>query len=338
MSEEQSTALETVPRPEHDLAPVRAATGSAWALARMSDEEFATTMAAAKKGRERLHQVMRNMMTEGIHFGKIPGTDKPTLLKPGAEVLCQMFHLVPDVKATVEYGDGLVSPEITVRSRCVIHAGSLDGPAVGTGEAAANSWERKWRYRAAERICPACKKPAIIKGSDKYGGGWVCWKKKDGCGKKWADGAAEIESQTAGLVANPDPYDLLNTITKIANKRAKLDAVITSTSSSDLLTQDMDESVPTPTPAPYTPAEFVEDVAGPPTDVEHRTAEPIFTVPFGKNLGTAVVDLSVVQIEWYLDEARMNLAEKHPRARPYDERKWIRTLEAQLEILMGASK
>ena len=35
--------------------------------------------------------------------------------------------------------------------------------------------------------CPECGKPAIIKGKPEYGGGWLCYKKKDGCGAKWSD-------------------------------------------------------------------------------------------------------------------------------------------------------
>lgn len=34
--------------------------------------------------------------------------------------------------------------------------------------------------------CPKCGKPdAVIKSKEEYGGGWVCFKKKDGCGAKW---------------------------------------------------------------------------------------------------------------------------------------------------------
>lgn len=33
--------------------------------------------------------------------------------------------------------------------------------------------------------CPECGVEAVIKGRPEHGGGWVCWKKADGCGKKW---------------------------------------------------------------------------------------------------------------------------------------------------------
>jgi hypothetical protein len=36
--------------------------------------------------------------------------------------------------------------------------------------------------------CPRCgKTDSIIKGAEQYGGGWVCWKKRGGCGEKWPE-------------------------------------------------------------------------------------------------------------------------------------------------------
>jgi hypothetical protein len=319
------TAIQTVtPAPETALTRH---SGAAWALAELTDEEFAETMEAAKKGRDRLLQVMRHMMADGTHFGTIPGTDKKTILKPGIEVLCQMFSLIPDSRSEVIYGDGATSPHITVRSRCTVHYKSLDGPVVGIGEAAATSWEKKWRYRSAERTCPKCKKAAIIKGSERWGGGWVCWKKKDGCGAKWSDGAAVIESQNAGQVENPDPYEALNTIVKIANKRARFDAVITATSSSDLLTQDMEEAIV----APKEPA-VVPD-GDPSADDSQATDAAVFQVPYGKNKGKPVIDLTERELQWYIDIARANLSADVPSERPYDEREWLETCRAQLGLL-----
>src|SRR6185369_11171744 len=39
--------------------------------------------------------VTKQLMQEGVDYGKIPGTsDKPALLKPGAEKLCNLFGMV----------------------------------------------------------------------------------------------------------------------------------------------------------------------------------------------------------------------------------------------------
>ncbi len=37
-------------------------------------------------------------------------------------------------------------------------------------------------------VCPACKADAMIKSKAEWGGGWVCFKKKGGCGTKWPEG------------------------------------------------------------------------------------------------------------------------------------------------------
>lgn len=44
------------------------------------------------------------------------------------------------------------------------------------------------REQRPSAICPACGKDAIIKGKAEWGGGWVCFKKKGGCGLKWPEG------------------------------------------------------------------------------------------------------------------------------------------------------
>jgi hypothetical protein len=189
-------------------------------------------------------------MTEGVDYGKIPGTDKPTLLKPGAEKLGVLFQL--DVQLTNEkvWGPG---DHLTVISRAtVFHAPT--GARLGFGEGVCSTRERKYAYRRGERVCPACEKPAIIKGKAEYGGGWVCFKKRDGCGSKFSDGDPTIEKQQVGDVENPDLPDLWNTAVKMAEKRARVDAVLAVTGASALFTQDI-EDAPRSEPAEQPPPE-----------------------------------------------------------------------------------
>ena len=215
------------------------------AMATMSEGEFETRLLALKRGQERIKRIKQELMEEDAHYGVIPGTKKPTLLKPGAEVLCSIYGLRPDFIPTLEVGDGLQAPTLRVTMRCELHLGDISGPVVAVGYGSANSWERKHRYRRGERACPACGVVGqIIKGKAEYGGGWLCWKNKGGCGAKWPDGAAEIESQQVSDVPNPDPYDLENTLVKMAKKRAHIDAALTGTASSDLFTQDLEEGGP----------------------------------------------------------------------------------------------
>lgn len=215
------------------------------AMATMSEAEFDVRLVALKRGQDRIKRIKQELMEEGAHYGVIPGTKKPTLLKPGAEVLCSIYGLRPDFVPTIEAGDGVTTPTLRVTMRCELHLGDIAGPVVAVGYGSANSWERKHRYRRGERACPACGVVGqVIKGKDEYGGGWLCWKKNGGCGAKFPDGAPEIEGQQVGDVQNPDPYDLENTLVKMAKKRAHIDAALTGTASSDLFTQDLEESGP----------------------------------------------------------------------------------------------
>ena len=52
------------------------------------------SVADVRKRKELVHELMRELMVPGQHYGEIPGTDgKPALLKSGAEMLCMTFRL-----------------------------------------------------------------------------------------------------------------------------------------------------------------------------------------------------------------------------------------------------
>jgi len=212
------------------------------ALAALSDDEFERRLAALDTMRTRVARMQKALMRLDVDYGVIPGTGtKPTLLKPGAEKLCQAYGLAADFLPKRTTGDGLTVPHLSYVTRCELHLGSLDGLVIAVGYGAANSWERKHRYRRGERLCPDCGKPTIIKGRDEYGGGWLCFAKKGGCGHKWPDGAAEIEGQTVGDIENPDPFDLDVVLAKMSEKRAFIDATLRATAASGLFTQDIED-------------------------------------------------------------------------------------------------
>lgn len=185
-----------------------------------------------------IREAMQTAMTADVDYGVIPGTGgKPTLLKPGAEKLAVLFQLDVQTVTRKEWGPG---DHLTVEaSVTVFHAPT--GIRLGSGEGLCTTREKKYGKRKADRVCPTCGATAIIKGKAEYGGGWLCWKKRDGCNAKFSDGDQRIESQQAGEVDNPDLPDTWNTVVKMAKKRAVIDAVLLATGASALFTQDAED-------------------------------------------------------------------------------------------------
>lgn len=185
-----------------------------------------------------IKDAMTQAMEVDVDYGVIPGTGgKPTLLKPGAEKLGVLFQL--DVQLENEkHFDG---DHLTVVSRATVyHAPS--GTRLGSGEGLCSTREAKYAWRKGERVCPACGAAAIIKGKAEFGGGWLCWKKRDGCGAKFNDGETVIEGQNVDKVPNPELADCWNTVEKMASKRARIDAVLAVTGASALFAQDVEKA------------------------------------------------------------------------------------------------
>ena len=184
----------------------------------------------------KVQEIMATLLKNGEHYGTIPGTNKPTLLKPGAEKLTFTFRLLPKFRITkTDLPNGHREYELV----CELwhESGVFEGEGVGS----CSTMESKYRYRNAAKKCPQCGKETIIKGKEEYGGGWLCFAKKGGCGAKFPDNAPEIVSQPVGKVENTDIADVYNTVLKMAKKRALVDATITACAASDIFTQDIED-------------------------------------------------------------------------------------------------
>lgn len=187
-----------------------------------------------------------------LDFGKIPGAgDKPTLFQPGAQKICFYFNCYPDFEVqTTELGDGHV--EYRVKAKLVNRA---SGNIVGSGLGSCSTKESRHRYRNAARTCPECGQATIIKGKEEYGGGWLCWAKKGGCGTKFDIDDPDVANQATGQVENPNPHDQRNTALKMAVKRALVAAALCLGCASEMYTQDIEDTfdlraseVPNPEP------------------------------------------------------------------------------------------
>lgn len=192
---------------------------------------------------------VKSAMQENVDYGIIPGTNKPTLLKPGAEKLCSLFRFsqrLQLIKSVEDFtGESHKNePFFYYHYRCQLwHGAEL----VAEGDGSCNSWEKKYRYREAKRLCPRCQQPTI-RSSDKE---FYCWSKQGGCGAKFSLSFEAIVSQKAGMVPNPDIFDQLNTILKMAQKRAFVGAVLVACNASEFFTSDL-EDIELPKPQPIT--------------------------------------------------------------------------------------
>ena len=223
-------------------------------------EDFMPVL-SVKQAVERKHMVnefIAGVMTEGEDYGKIPGgQQKRVLLKPGAEKLSSIFGMSPRYELeerTERWGEDGREAFFYYRYTCKLYRGDrMMGEAAGS----CNSWESKYRWRSQDRLCHKCGAAAIIKGKQEYGGGFICFGRKGGCGAKFTDDDPAIIEQKTGKVPNPDVADQVNTVLKMAQKRALIAAVLVVTNCSDAFTQDIEDQIES-APAHQQPSKPVE--------------------------------------------------------------------------------
>jgi hypothetical protein len=185
---------------------------------------------------QKVKQLMMSVLVKDEHYGIIPGTDKPTLLQPGAQKLCFMFRLVPKFNVDERNLEGGHREYIV---RCLLFH-STTGQKIGEGVGSCSTMESKYRWRKADRVCPECGGD-FIKRSKFDDKGWYCYAKIGGCGAKYGADDPAIVSQETGKKENPDIADAYNTALKMAKKRSFVDATLTATAASDCYTQDLDD-------------------------------------------------------------------------------------------------
>lgn len=225
------------------------------ALAAMDDAAFEATLAQLTKGQERLLKLHSTLMVEKVDYGTVPGIPRPFLHKPGAEKLAQFYGLALRFEADrivgkralirigeteTEMGEWL-SPPLAYHVRAYAHLGDFGGPVVAQGYGEANVWEEKHRYRNTSPSCPECGHELIKRKSPpNLAGKWNCpnWGGKGGCNRVFEPNDERIKP--AGKVENENPYDLANTLIKMAEKRAATDVVLRATNTSGLYSQDED--------------------------------------------------------------------------------------------------
>lgn len=166
-----------------------------------------------------MQKFFSKVMKKDVDYGVIQGTQKPSLLKPGAEKLCELYNYAITIAEKDEEKD-LSSGYY--RARLVVRLVSRsNGNVVAEGVGEANTYESRYRYRwVSERDLP--------KGLDKDS---LTFKEKTG----------QYGNYNLYRVENDDLFSLWNTVLKMAKKRALVDAALSATRSSGLFTQAEDE-------------------------------------------------------------------------------------------------
>ena len=163
--------------------------------------------------RQAFNSWVNTQLKAGIDYGNIPGVDKPTLFKPGAEKIAQLYGCSPLAEITRRDQDpttGYLYVEVTVRL-----VANETGNVVATGIGACSSYESRYRWR---------------------------WEYTNT--KPEEDGWQRHYNRWRRRIPNEDLIDTWNTVIKMAKKRALVDAALTLSGASELFTQDVEDIGP----------------------------------------------------------------------------------------------
>ncbi|WP_432401024.1 hypothetical protein [Wukongibacter sp. M2B1] len=165
----------------------------------------------------RFQAVVQQTLKSGHDYGTIPGTNKPTLFKPGAEKILMLmgitsiYNIIEEVK---DYTNGFFAFSV----KCELYRGDQK---ITEGFGHCNTREDKYRWRwVSEKDLPL--------GTDKEN--LKCKTRKGKYGE-----------YTQYQIENEDPYTLANTCLKMAKKRAQIDATLTVAALSEVFTQDVED-------------------------------------------------------------------------------------------------
>jgi hypothetical protein len=166
---------------------------------------------------KKIREVMEAVMKPNVHYGVIPGTPKPTMYQPGADVLNVTFRITAEIAKLED-----LSSDDDVRYRVTVHGvHQVTGEKLAEGVGECSSNEEKYRWRKA-----------------------VCdeeWNEAPGDRRrdKWGRGQGGKTYKAKQI--RTSPADVANTVLKMAVKRAKVAMTIAATAASDVFAQDLED-------------------------------------------------------------------------------------------------
>lgn len=186
------------------------------ALTLPDESQFTTDIQAINK----FQQIVKANMVDGHDYGTIPGTQKPTLLKPGAEKIAKLLGLA-DQYEILDKAEDWQAPFFRYLIKCqLIYIKT--GTVISEGLGECNSYESKYRWRWVwpDEVPASVDKQTLQKksGTSKYG-----------------------KPYTQYRIENDDIFSQVNTILKMSKKRALVDAALSAGRLSDVFTQDLED-------------------------------------------------------------------------------------------------
>lgn len=182
---------------------------------RTSIVEGAASVTSLRAQIQLIQHAMTDVMIENVHYGKIPGTAKPSLWKSGAEVLCAMFRIAP-----IFLTEDLSTADcVRYRVRC-IGRHQTTGIDLGEGVGECSSDEAKYKWRS-----PVCDEEFAATPVDRRREKWM----RGGNG-------AYVQKQVRTECA-----DVGNTVLKMSAKRAHVSMVLNVLAASDCFSQDVED-------------------------------------------------------------------------------------------------
>ena len=194
-----------------------------------------------------VQEVMKAVMKDGTHYGVIPGTPKPSLWKPGAEILASTFRIAVSYKI-----EDLSTAEVVRYRVTAIGKHQTTDIVMGEGMGECSSGEEKYKWRKSVNANEFNSFPEDRR-RIKYG-------------KQYDINQVRTE-----------PADLANTILKMACKRAQVAMVLNVTAASDIFTQDIEDL-----PVELRPA-GVDTETGEIHDNKPKKPEPLTEEVFNKH-------------------------------------------------------
>lgn len=126
--------------------------------------EFAITIREAKKRIDMLKKFIDEIMVPGVDYGIIPGIDKPSLLKSGAEKLCDVFGFSKRVEVINRVEDwrcGIFNFEVRVTLVCK-STNVIEAEGIGCCNSRESKYSSQRGYDVMNTVLKMAKKRGLI--------------------------------------------------------------------------------------------------------------------------------------------------------------------------------